>query len=415
MISPNGFWIINNMKLVKIILLSTTISLVGCKSEPKTFTITWKNEDQILEIDENVPLGTIPVYDGPTPTKINPIPVIKEYSFIGWDKELAPISSDMTYQAMFNESEMAALAITFNANEEHREFTFNNSNTKVDWGDDSEVSEEATHEYLENGDYVIRFYTDSVAQFDVASGRAGVNSLYFANTVNKISENGFKDLENLESVRLPGGLTNLSAYTFSNDATVNFYKEINHVYYLGNESNDHLYCFGTTNEEEINIAEGCEVLTNSSFALSDMTISLTLPSSLKIIGDDALKNCESIKSIVIPENVISIGNNAFKNCYELASVNIPNKIEVINESVFEKCRVLETIVIPNSVKEIKDASFYECTNLTLVDMSNVDHFITGGVDMFTGCANLTIKVKEELLAQYKNDPNWKNYNFIINQ
>ncbi|MCQ2796723.1 MAG: hypothetical protein MJ213_05465, partial [Bacilli bacterium] len=157
------------MKLVKIILLSTTISLVGCKSEPKTFTITWKNEDQILEIDENVPLGTIPVYDGPTPTKINPIPVIKEYSFIGWDKELAPISSDMTYQAMFNESEMSALAITFNANEEHREFTFNNSNTKVDWGDDSEVSEEATHEYLENGDYIIRFYTDSVAQFDVAS------------------------------------------------------------------------------------------------------------------------------------------------------------------------------------------------------------------------------------------------------
>ncbi|MCQ2796304.1 MAG: leucine-rich repeat domain-containing protein, partial [Bacilli bacterium] len=265
------------------------------------------------------------------------------------------------------------------------------------------------------GDYIIRFYADSVAQFDVASGRAGVTSLYFADMVNKISENGFKDLENLKSVRLPSGLTNLKAYTFSNDVTVSFYKEINHVYYLGNESNDHLYCFGTTNEEEINIAEGCEVLTNSSFARSDMTISLTLPSSLKIIGDDALKNCESIKNIVIPENVTNIGNYAFQNCYELASINIPNKIEVINESVFEKCRALETIVIPNSVKEIKDAAFYECTNLTLVDMSNVDHFITGGVDMFTGCSNLTIKVKNnDLLKQYKNDPNWKNYNFVTN-
>lgn len=380
---------------------------------PGPFTVTWKNDDDtILEVDELVPYGTIPTYDGPTPTKTSTIPVVKDYIFIGWDKELAPITSDMTYVATFKEDKIAALAINFNASEDHKEFAFTNQNTMVDWGDDSELSEDSYHEYADNRDYTIRFYIDSLAQFRIDSGLAGVTSLYFADTVNKISRDGFKGLENLESVRLPDGLTDLSAYAFSNNK-VNFYKEIDNVYYLGNEANDHLYCFGTTNEAEINIAEGCEVLTNNSFAGSTLTTSLTLPSSLKVIGDDALNNCDRLQNITIPENVTYIGKKAFENCYQLVNVNIPNKIEVINESAFENCQALQTIAIPNSVDEIKGSAFYSCTNLSSVDMSNVNHFITGGDEMFEGCAiNLTIKVKQELLAQYKNDPNWKNLNIV---
>lgn len=474
------------MKLPRIILLSSTISLVGCKGETKTFTVTWQNYDgSILEIDENVEKGTIPsydgpaptrpfddlyiytfsgwspelskvvsditytatftpspkpgpftvtwknyddtvlevdelvlygttpTYDGPTPTKTSTIPVVKDYIFIGWDKELAPITSDMTYVATFKEDKIAALAINFNVNEEHKEFAFTNQNTMVDWGDGSEISEDNYHEYTNNGDYTIRFYTDSLAQFSVDSGSMGVTKLYFSDLVTKISRDGFKGLENLESVRLPNGLTDLSAYTFTNNTNVNFYKKIDNVYYLGNESNDHLYCFGTTNEVEINITEGCEVLTNNSFEDSTLTTSLTLPSSLKVIGDDALNSCEALQSITIPENVTYIGRRAFEDCYQLANINIPNSIETINQSTFENCYGLQTIVIPDSVNEIKGSAFYSCTNLSSVDMSNVDHFITGGSEMFEGCsATLTIKVKQELLAQYKNDPNWKNLNVV---
>ena len=69
--------------------------------ELNTFTIRWENYDgTILEIDEEVPYGTIPTYDGEEPSKV------KEgytYFFIGWTPNVERVSSDATYVADFKE------------------------------------------------------------------------------------------------------------------------------------------------------------------------------------------------------------------------------------------------------------------------------------------------------------------------
>lgn len=51
--------------------------------------------------------------------------------------------------------------------------------------------------------------------------------------------------------------------------------------------------------------------------------SITLPSSVKSIGDYAFSYCSSLTSIIIPESVASIGRDAFIGC---------NKLEVITAS-----------------------------------------------------------------------------------
>ena len=71
-------------------------------SEVRKYTITWVNEDgTVLEIDENVPYGTIPSYNSATPTKDGIRGV--DYIFDGWDTGVEFVKADKTYTATFKE------------------------------------------------------------------------------------------------------------------------------------------------------------------------------------------------------------------------------------------------------------------------------------------------------------------------
>lgn len=63
-------------------------------------TVVWKNWDgTILETDLSVPEGTLPTYDGTTPTR--PETSEYRYSFDGWSPTVAPVTADIEYTAQF--------------------------------------------------------------------------------------------------------------------------------------------------------------------------------------------------------------------------------------------------------------------------------------------------------------------------
>lgn len=65
--------------------------------------ITWKNYDgTILEVDNNVPYGTMPSYDGKTPTKESDSNY--DYFFAGWTPNVVIATEPTTYVATFSSS-----------------------------------------------------------------------------------------------------------------------------------------------------------------------------------------------------------------------------------------------------------------------------------------------------------------------
>ncbi len=79
-----------------------TLLLSSCSfGGGNSFTITWENFDgSTLEIDTDVPKGTVPTYDGPTPMRT----CFEEgysYYFKGWTPTVGPATKQQTYTAVF--------------------------------------------------------------------------------------------------------------------------------------------------------------------------------------------------------------------------------------------------------------------------------------------------------------------------
>ena len=76
------------------------------KNTFNTYTVTWLNNDgAVLEIDEYVPYGDTPVYNGDIP-EYSPAVSNDSYTIVhhGWDKEIVPVTGDVTYTAAYTTS-----------------------------------------------------------------------------------------------------------------------------------------------------------------------------------------------------------------------------------------------------------------------------------------------------------------------
>ena len=119
----------------------------------------------------------------------------------------------------------------------------------------------------------------------------------------------------------------------------------------------------------VSIENGVTSIGKYAFYYCSNLTSVTIPNSVKSIGDSAFRSC-GLTSITIPNSVKSIGDYAFDSCSSLTSVTIPNSVTSIGASAFYSCSNLESVTIPNSVSSIGDYAFEGCTNLTSVTIPN---------------------------------------------
>ena len=99
-------------------------------------------------------------------------------------------------------------------------------------------------------------------------------------------------------------------------------------------------------------------------------VSVSLPSTLKRIGEQAFARCRSITSIALPAGLEEIGAYAFTICTEMPNVTIPGSVKEIGEFAFSLCSSLTEVNISHGTQVIGRGAFAECSNLSKISLSN---------------------------------------------
>ena len=133
----------------------------------------------------------------------------------------------------------------------------------------------------------------------------------------------FKDCNNLKSVFLPEGLTEIGKYSFEN-------------------------CI---NLEQIKIPETVETLGELAFYNCSALKNIELPEKLKTIGRQAFNHCSSLECIDIPDGVTELLAATFSFCSSLKTIKLPANIENC-DSFYSKGTSLETIEFKGNIPNI---------------------------------------------------------------
>ncbi len=173
----------------------------------------------------------------------------------------------------------------------------------------------------------------------------------------RIGAEAFLNCSALETVNAAGGITSIGKDAFEGTALYNDSTGENWYgggLYIGNW----LVAVSKSVSGDFVVKEGTEYIIDidspnrlfPTSALNKIT-SVTLPSSLRRIGNNAFKSLSKITSIELPAGLESIGENAFSGCIALASVNLGDcaSLREIGTAALMQCAFTQ-ITVPASVQ-----------------------------------------------------------------
>ena len=107
-----------------------------------------------------------------------------------------------------------------------------------------------------------------------------------------------------------------------------------------------------------------EIYSNAFAAQSDLR-RITIPASVKKIGEYAFNDCTSLRKVTIEGSVEVIGRSAFAGCAYLRKIELPEGLTRIEKEAFSGCIRLAKLKIPASCEIFGDDVFLACESLTL--------------------------------------------------
>lgn len=206
------------------------------------------------------------------------------------------------------------------------------------------------------------FY-DSEKQFfepDYGIIHLNIRKIILPDDIVEIGLGAFNRL-NLEEINLPASLRKLNLYSFA-------------------------YCYKLKFDSLV-IPEGVTEIPGGCFLNCQSIRKLSLPSTVRIIGDVAFNNTriedvefpEGLESLgmsafegsnlekaILPESCQELGDRVFSLCYFLKELRLPEGIKKIPVSFAYSSIGLENVYIPESVEEIGSGAFESCNNLSKI-------------------------------------------------
>lgn len=207
------------------------------------------------------------------------------------------------------------------------------------------------------------FYNSKIKHIDIPT------------SVTKIGIQVFTKCENLKSIILPEGITELNR-TF----------EGSHIEYVSipktiTRSNEAFKDCSTLKQIKIN--EGAVL--DGAFVNCIGLESVEIPKNVSING--AFNGCTSLKTVEMSEGIKSL-RETFIGCSKLESIHIPSTITYMNKA-FKGCVNLKVVNIPSGVTDL-DYAFEGCTALTSIDIPSTIKTMDYAFKKCTSLNNVTI-------------------------
>ncbi len=128
---------------------------------------------------------------------------------------------------------------------------------------------------------------------------------------------------------------------------------------------------------------------------------ITLPDTVKSIGEFAFFKCKALAEINIPAGLVEISKGML-DCTALEEIVIGGIVRKIGAVAFYSCRGLKTVKVCEGIEEIDSAAFYNCSVLETIELprSLIKIADSDKSDYpFWGCRNITVTVHKGSYAE----------------
>lgn len=122
---------------------------------------------------------------------------------------------------------------------------------------------------------------------------------------------------------------------------------------------------------------------------------------------------KSLTSVTLPSTVKAIGQGAFTMCTSLTSVNIPEGVTQIPSACFGACSKMATLTLPPSVNTIGRAALWRCSRLASLHVGAVTPpALSDSLVSISYAADFTVYVPESSVAAYQQADFWKDHAIV---
>lgn len=129
------------------------------------------------------------------------------------------------------------------------------------------------------------------------------------------------------------------------------------------------------------------------FATNYDIVKLTLPITIKTIGDGCFNNWRYLKYVRLPNACTYIGDSAF-NGTAIETIVIPNNVSFIGANAFSNCSSLQSITLGSGITKYTNALCCNCSALNNVYISN--NIISIDITVcFSGSTNIQYKIENQ--------------------
>ena len=259
-------------------------------------------------------------------------------------------------------------------------------------------------------------------------GNSKLTSASLPKTLKVLGKDAFRNVRNLNELKIEDLAAWCNVWMANGNA--------NPIYDVFNSIQSKwgkVYFNGTQVSTSLEIPASVNRIGRSFYGFKTLT-SVTLPTGLKVLGDQSFANCINLPTVEIPSTVDSIGS-AFWGCEKINNIVIPNGVVTLGASTFYGCKALTDVKLNEGLKTIGSMTFTSCTALTEIELPTTLTDIAGTAFMSSKnitsvkckavvpptttdnafadfAATATLYVLEESIPAYKAALGWKNFSSI---